>query len=288
MIQDIKIEVIGSDMRLLVTARELAEAGYTVGVFGSECEASEEYTVHDDLSSALESADAVILGIPYNTDSSRINCRSSITVDEFFLKLNKGTLLLGGKFDPAAYSLAQKQGIRIRDYLDSEELTLLNAVPTAEGAIELALREMDITLHSCNALVVGFGRIARLLAHDLKSLGAEVDIAARKSRDRTEARIYGFGAVDTSELSSLQKRYDVIFNTVPFVLFTDEVLKALPHDALIIDLASKPGGVDREAARKHSVRVIWALSLPGKVAPITAGKIISRTVIDILTEEEIT
>lgn len=288
MIQDIKIEVIGSDMRLLVLARELAKTGYCVGVFGPRCHTGEEYTVHDDLLPAVRSADALVLGIPYNADSRRINCPNSITAEELFSALRPGTLLMGGKLDSSAYSLADRYGIRARDYLDSEELTLLNAVPTAEGAIELAMKEMDITLHSCNALIVGFGRIAKLLAHDLKALGAEVDIAARKSYDRTIAEIYGYGTADTCELSVLKKRYDVIFNTVPFVLFNEEILSFLPTDTLIIDLASKPGGVDREAAKKYSIKVIWALSLPGKVAPVTAGKIISQTVIDILAEEGMT
>ena len=51
-----------------------------------------------------------------------------------------------------------------------------------------------------------------------------------------------------------------------------------------MDLASKPGGVDMEAASRLGVRVIWALSLPGKVAPVTAGKIIRDTIYHILNE----
>lgn len=43
-------------------------------------------------------------------------------------------------------------------------------------------------------------------------------------------------------------------------------------------------GVDLTAAREFNLRVIWALSLPGKTAPVTAGEIIKNTVINILKE----
>ena len=49
-------------------------------------------------------------------------------------------------------------------------------------------------------------------------------------------------------------------------------------------MASKPGGVDLEAAAQLGVKVVWALSLPGKVAPVTAGRSIKTTIYNILHE----
>ena len=63
-----------------------------------------------------------------------------------------------------------------------------------------------------------------------------------------------------------------------------EILKNIQKNALVIDLASKPGGVDFSAAKALGIKVIWALSLPGKVAPVTSGKIIKDTIMNIMTE----
>ncbi|MGM9936476.1 MAG: dipicolinate synthase subunit DpsA, partial [Candidatus Ornithomonoglobus sp.] len=77
------------------------------------------------------------------------------------------------------------------------------------------------------------------------------------------------------------------FNTVPALILTGEVLEKVRQDTLIIDLASKPGGIDFDAAAELGLRVIWALSLPGRVAPVTAGIIIKDTITNILSEMEV-
>ena len=78
--------------------------------------------------------------------------------------------------------------------------------------------------------------------------------------------------------------YDLVFNTVPTPVLGVEELAALKEGALVIDLASRPGGVNLDAAAALGVRVIWALSLPGKVAPVTSGRYIKDTVYHILEE----
>ena len=62
------------------------------------------------------------------------------------------------------------------------------------------------------------------------------------------------------------------------------LLEQLQPECLIIDLASRPGGVDFEAAGELGLKTIWALSLPGKVAPITAGGIIRDTVLHMMAD----
>lgn len=71
------------------------------------------------------------------------------------------------------------------------------------------------------------------------------------------------------------------------MILDQEHLLALSDHALIIDLASNPGGVDFDAASAMGRRVIHALSLPGKVAPITAGDMIKDTICNILEEQEV-
>ena len=91
----------------------------------------------------------------------------------------------------------------------------------------------------------------------------------------------------TGDLSGCAGDFDVIFNTVPAEVLDRNVLEQIPDDTLIIDLASKPGGVDFSAAKELGKKVIWALSLPGKTAPITSGRIIKETILNMLCEMEV-
>ena len=158
-------------------------------------------------------------------------------------------------------------------------------MPTVEGGIQIAMEERPITLHGARALVVGYGRLGRLMAHRLGALGAKVSVSARKWADLAWAEAYGYGVEQTDHLEGWLCGYDLIVNTVPARVLGEERLAELKSGCLIIDLASKPGGVDLEAARQLGVKVIWALSLPGKAAPVTAGKAIMNTIYNILREQ---
>jgi dipicolinate synthase subunit A len=50
----------------------------------------------------------------------------------------------------------------------------------------------------------------------------------------------------------------------------------MPVHTLIIDLASKPGGTDFRYAEKRGIKALLAPSLPGIVAPKTAGQILAN------------
>ena len=63
-----------------------------------------------------------------------------------------------------------------------------------------------------------------------------------------------------------------------------KMLEKLPRGALVIDLASLPGGTDFDAAEALGIRAEHALALPGKCAPDTAGALIAQTVLTILQE----
>jgi dipicolinate synthase subunit A len=163
-------------------------------------------------------------------------------------------------------------------------LAVLNSIPTAEGAIQIAMEELQITLHDSNALVLGFGRIGKVLCKFLKGLGVNVYGEARKFEDMAWINNYSYNVVNIDKLSDCVGKMDVIFNTIPSKIIGEDILKKLKKDCLIIDLASVPGGVDFDKARELNIKTVWALSLPGKVAPITSAQILKKTIFNILSD----
>ena len=175
--------------------------------------------------------------------------------------------------------------MKFTDLLDREEMAVLNAVPTAEGAVGILLQEMPITLLGSRILIVGYGRIGKNLARLLNGFGAEVWAAARKYSDIAWIEAQGLKPVPMHQLARYVSDMDAIVNTVPALVITKDILEKARADCFLLDLASSPGGIDFKGAEVYGLKTRWALSLPGKVAPLTAGDIIRRTIYNILEEE---
>lgn len=284
---------IGGDTRQIRAANRIAECGNKVYIFGFNMTDSEKFSEGigrlESLEEGEEKFDAVVLPLPYTTDGENINTAEDcekIKIRDVFKKLPKPLAVLAGKCDRKIAKEAEEAGIQLVDYLEREDLQILNAIPTAEGAIQIAMQETKHTIHSSKCLIVGNGRIGKILAKMLDGIGAEVTIAARKNRDHVHAFANGFKSTSICGLYEKIGEFDIIFNTVPSLILDSDLLIKTRRNALVIDLASKPGGVDFESARKLGTKVIWALSLPGKVAPDTAGDIIGKTILTILEELE--
>ena len=213
-------------------------------------------------------------------------------VEEYFLvplshlldALRPSQVICAGMVRPQVAAMAADRGLTLHDYFAREELAVANAVPTAEGAVQLAMEHLPITIHGSRVLVIGFGRVGRLTAQRFQALGARVSVAARKYEQLAWAQALGFGGEHLAHLKGWLCGYDLIVNTVPAQVLGQEELEDIKPDCLILDLASKPGGVDLGAAGELGLTVIWALSLPGKVAPVTAGAAIKDTIYNMLRE----
>ena len=166
------------------------------------------------------------------------------------------------------------------------ELECLNAVPTAEGCLELLLRLRERTIWESAFLVLGYGRVGRAVARRLALLGGRVTVAARSPEQRANARCSGCRAAALTALPALLPGFDAVINTIPAPVLPRTLLQRLPAGALIIDLASLPGGTDFAAAEELGLHAEHALALPGRCAPQTAGALIAQTVLAILEERE--
>ncbi len=198
----------------------------------------------------------------------------------------RGRTVYGGRCSAAVKELAGLYGVRLLDHFEREEEVILNVIPTVEGALQLAMAETPFTLHGARVLVCGFGRIGKLLSRALGALGAEVTVSARKESDFAWCSAFGYESIHTDTLSAALAGKQIIFNTVPTLLFDRRVLDRMEGETLLIDLASAPGGVDFDYAAATGKKALQALSLPGKVAPRTAGEIICKTIINMYQEEE--
>lgn len=290
--RELNFWVLGGDLRQACLARLLAEDGHRVHTYalsGSVVTPTENLTLADSLD-GIGRADCVVLPLPVAGAEGMVNTpltRSALPLASLLDALSPPQILCGGRVDPVSAAMADARGLILRDYFAREELAVANAVPTAEGAIQLAMEHLPITIHGARVLVVGFGRVGRLTAQRFQALGAKVSVAARRYEQLAWAQAMGLGTEHLAHLAGWLCGYDLIVNTVPAQVLGRLELEDVKEDCLILDLASKPGGVDRKAADRLGRQVIWALSLPGKVAPVTAGGAIRSTIYNMLHELDV-
>ncbi len=286
-----KFAVIGGDLRIIKLVKMLAEEGNAVYTFGlekaEELKENENIIFCEKLSRAIpEDVEVVIGPIPFSSNGVNINApfsNNEISVRELIHYLN-AKILIAGSISPDIYNLANDEYIEIIDIMKREELAVLNTISTAEGAIEIAIANTNKIIHGSNVLILGFGRIGKVLARKMAGLSAKVTCAARKDEDLAWIRAYGHNETNINNLGENLSKYDIIFNTVPHLILTKERLEYVKGDTLLIDLASNPGGIDKKTVKERNLKLIWALALPGKVAPVTTAEFIKDTIYNILKE----
>lgn len=275
-----KAAIIGGDKRMLFAAKAFLDSGIQTAVAGFDALENRCEIPVVSIGEAVRWADFSVLPIRPVSDGY-LNCPYSQTrcsLNDFARMNGKKPVFCGDS------------GM-IRDFLDAplyeytarEDFAVKNAVLTAEGAISLILSHYEDSLSGTNALVLGYGRIGIVLARYLKSLGAEVTVAARKASDRAWIRSAGM-TPDNYSLKELSS-YDIVFNTVPAPVLDRERVDRLRKDVFLIDLASAPGGTDFDRAKERDLSCIHALGLPGKTAPQAAGRIIKDTILEMIKEE---
>ena len=280
--------IIGGDLRTIKLAQKLAEDGneaYTYGLEQAEdLKNMPNIYFAESLKEAIQFADIAIGPIPFSSNGVEINTPFSnkkITVRECMHAIN-AKVLIAGNLAPEVYELANDEYVEIIDIMKREELAVLNTIATAEGAIEIAIANTSKILHGSEVLVVGFGRVGKVLSRKLAALSVKVTCADKKDAELAWIKAFGYEEVNINSLDKNLEKYDIIINTVPALILTKERLQYIKKDCLLIDLASNPGGIDREEAKKRKLKLIWALALPGKVAPDTTAEFIKRTLYNII------
>ncbi len=283
-----KYTVIGGDLRNVKLAEAIASDGNQVNLYGFKNAGFESKIDEiEDLDAAIDDSQIVIGPLPCTNDNETLNTpfhKDKICINEVFKKMKKNQLFIAGRISEKITQMAKAYNVYTIDILEREEMSVLNSIPTAEGAIQIAMEELPITLNGSKTLILGYGRVGKVLARMLSGIGAEVYVEARKYSDLAWLKANGINSVYINDLNNYLCNMDIIFNTVPSRLLDSDRLEKIGRDCLVIDLASKPGGVDFDRAKALGIKVIWALSLPGKVAPVTAANYMKQTIYNIIEE----
>ena len=285
-----KFAIIGGDLRTIKLVEMLAKDENDIYIYGlekaEELKNKSNVVTCDTIKNAVQDAEIVIGPIPFSSNGTTINSPfgdKETTIREMMHVINAKVLIAGG-ITPEVYDLANDEYIEIVDIMKREELAVLNTIATAEGTIQIAIENTNKILHGSEVLILGFGRTGKVLARKLAGLAVKVTCAARKDEDLAWIQAYGHKATNINALGENLSEFDIIINTVPHMILTEEKLDYVKQECLLIDLASNPGGIDKKAVKDKNLKFAWALSLPGKVAPTTSAEFIKETIYNIIKE----
>ena len=266
--------LIGGDTRSRWTAETLEQNGYAVRTYG----------VLQRVDSPLPEKFGVLI-LPFPSLRGSLVRGTELPAEELLQRLDGKSRVYGvqlGSWKQRFESL----GATVTDVYGSEPLTTENAVLTAEGAIELAMRKSEIALHGAKCLVIGYGRIGKVLAQKLYALQADVTVSARKAGDWALIEAMGMKSDMTGRYLHGLREFDFVFNTVPAPILSDAQLKQVSKDCILLELASAPFGCSAEVCRSLGLNYLLASGLPGLYAPKTAGSLYARCILRNLMEGE--
>ena len=226
----------------------------------------------------FDEANIIVSPIPFSKDGIKISNEELKCEDLIKSLKNTDKILISGAISKEYKMKLNENKIRYYDLMERDSMAIYNAIPTAEGAIAVAIGNTDFTVHDASILILGFGRIGKVLAQKLSSLGANIYCQARKDKDIALIEAFGYKAIWLGDLEKYLPNMNIIFNTIPKLILDEKMLDLISKDTLIVDLASSPGGVDFKYAKEKGKNVQWSLALPSKVAPYTAAKYIKNEI----------
>ncbi|AZN40903.1 dipicolinate synthase subunit DpsA [Paenibacillus albus] len=293
MLTGVQVLLLGGDARGLEVIRKLTELDALVTVAGfDQLHSSLDGAVRAELSEDLfTSVDALVLPAVGTDDDGKIvavfSDKELMLTDDYMAKLPKHCTVYTGMAKPYLRNLCAKHGIRLVELFDRDDVAIYNSIPTAEGAVMMAIQNTDITIHGSSCMVLGIGRTGFTLARTLQGLGAKVKVGVRREEHFARAYEMGFEPFYLKDLLHHVSNIDLLFNTIPTMIVTAQIIANLPSRAVIIDLASKPGGTDFRFAEKRGIKAMLAPGLPGIVAPKTAGRIIADCLSRLIMEDSL-
>lgn len=268
-----RIAVLGGDRRMVEAVRAFLEAGLSVCAVGIDCEMAHERLENcESLTTAVIDAQATVLPVQGLKDEKLL----TVTM---LKQMRPGATLFTGIGSDYLRRISREAGVPLNEYREADEFAVWNSIPSAEGAIQMAMELSPFVLFKSRSLVIGFGRTGKALALLLNGLHSQVTVAVRDEVELARVWAAGYRPVLMRALREEIGSIDLIFNTAPAMVMPRSILERAQRDAVLIDLASAPGGTDFAATRELGITARLAPGLPGIVAPATAGRIIADMVL---------
>ncbi|REK76560.1 dipicolinate synthase subunit DpsA [Paenibacillus paeoniae] len=293
MLTGVQVLLLGGDARQLEVIRKLSELDAAITVCGFDgLHSSLDGAMHAEFDESLfEGVDALLLPAVGTDDQGLIHAvfsdREMKLTEAHFARLPQHCTVYTGMAKPYLRQLCESRGLSLVELFDRDDVAIYNSIPTAEGALMMAIQHTDITLHGSSSMVLGFGRTGFTMARSLQGLGAKVKVGVRRSEHYARASEMGFEPFYMANLLQNVGSIDLLFNTIPTMIVTAQIIANLPSRAVIIDLASRPGGTDFRFAEKRGIKAMLAPGLPGIVAPKTAGRIIADCLSQLIMDDTI-
>jgi len=284
-----EIAVLGGDTRELYLIEELSGSGALLRVAGLPVKSGLKNVFScSDPGDCLDGVHTVILPVPGVNENGFLYCALAEQplpfTGELAAKIPANIPVFVGVAGRLLAKIASEAGLRLIELMKRDEVAILNSIPTAEGAVQMAMEMLPVTIHGCSAFVLGFGRTGATLARLLGVMGAKTSVLARRPEYLARITELNLRPLPFKDITAYLPEADVIFNTVPAMVLNGEVLEKLSPGTVIIDLASAPGGVDFQKAESLGIKAVLAPGLPGKVAPKTAGRILAQVISRLLLE----
>jgi len=286
----VAIAVLGGDDREVVLVTELVRMGANVRVAGiSKLAENSAVQCFYRIEDAVRNTGFIILPMPGTDEKGTVRAKYGIQplvlTPDSLLPVRDGGVVIVGVARPTLREMVAQRGLKLVEIAEMDEVAILNSVPSAEGAIQMAMEATDITIHGSSTLVLGFGRCGVTLARMLAGLGAKTSVTARQPSDLARIREMGLQPLTYLELPECIGEFDIIFNTVPTLVLDKSLLEKVNPVVYICDIATAPGGIDYTAAEQLGLNAVLAPGLPGKAAPRTAGLILASIIPQIIINE---
>ncbi len=288
MLTGMQIAVIGGDARQLEIIRKLTELDAKLSLIGFEqldhafSGAAKEKIDEVDFTHM----DAFILPVAGTNLEGQVETIFSnekvILTEDIILKTPDHCTIYSGISNNYLNEITKQR--TLVKLFERDDVAIYNSIPTVEGTIMMAIQHTDFTIHGSNIVVLGLGRCGMSVARALHALGAKVKVGARKTEHLARITEMALAPFQLDDLENEVKDTDILINTVPVPIVSAAVISKMPAHTLIIDIASKPGGTDFRYAEKRGIKALLAPSLPGIVAPKTAGQILADVLAQLLQE----
>lgn len=233
------------------------------------------------LENVLSRSASIICPIPLSKDGSFLNqswVKEPIPLSHLTSPLKKGQRFFAGCLTDSVLKELRQKGVLPYDFMKDGGLSHFNTIATAEGVICEAIQASPQNLHHSKCAVLGYGKCGFAIASALKGLSCTVTVASISEEERAKASVAVNEALDFPEFYQKIGSFDFIFNTAPALVLPKEQLQQVSSHAVILDIASAPGGVDFKAAKELSKTALLCPALPGRYAPLSSAKAIVKSI----------